>query len=122
MVPRHWTDVDRKLYISIGKRKKSEHVLAYAAVSIGAQLFHHITTLENDKQKRAVEELESADSDADDADADDADADDADDADAADAEVDAGRHVQQRAELDFGGDSADADGLAQIARGAGQAR
>lgn len=39
-IPSTWTDQDRKLYIGIGKRKKSEHVAAYTTVAIGCQLFY----------------------------------------------------------------------------------
>jgi hypothetical protein len=51
-VPESWSDTERKLYLDIGKRKKSEHVLGYSVVSVGVQLFHHITILEKDKEKR----------------------------------------------------------------------
>lgn len=38
-IPVHWTPSDRRTFCVIGKRRKSEHVLAYATLSIGAQLF-----------------------------------------------------------------------------------
>lgn len=38
-IPEHWTAEDRRGFCLIGKRRKSEHVLAFAMLSIGAQLF-----------------------------------------------------------------------------------
>ena len=39
-VPSSWTESDRRLFIQIAKRKKSEHVLAFTAIAIGVQLFY----------------------------------------------------------------------------------
>jgi hypothetical protein len=38
-VPAGWTDADRRLFLNIAKRRKEEHVSAYAVVGIGAQLY-----------------------------------------------------------------------------------
>ena len=34
-----WTNEEKRLFLVIAKRRKEEHVSAYACVSIGAQLF-----------------------------------------------------------------------------------
>lgn len=60
IVPASWSDTERKLYLDIGKRKKSEHVLGYSVVSVGVQLFHHITSLGKDKQERLEAELDES--------------------------------------------------------------
>ena len=38
-IPEHWTEDERRKFCAIGKRRKAEHALAYATISIGAQLF-----------------------------------------------------------------------------------
>ena len=61
MVPSRWSDKERNLYVSIGERKKSEHVLGYSVVSVGVQLFHHITSISSlcNKEETRQEELGS---------------------------------------------------------------
>lgn len=38
-VPTSWTNRDRVSYVKIGKKRKEEHVAAYAVIAMGGQLF-----------------------------------------------------------------------------------
>jgi hypothetical protein len=38
-----WNEQERDTYIVIGRRRKDEHALGYAVVSVGAQLFENIS-------------------------------------------------------------------------------
>jgi hypothetical protein len=57
-VPVKWTDVDRRRFLTIARRRKEEHVSAYAVVSIGAQLFlnladNHVIVVNNEAKDDA---------------------------------------------------------------------
>ena len=60
-IPTEWTEADRRAYAKIGKRRKEEHVAAYAVVSIGSQLFYDISLLPT----REAREDDGRDADAD---------------------------------------------------------
>jgi hypothetical protein len=70
-VPGQWTDVDRRRFLTIARRRKEEHVSAYAVVSIGAQLFlklndNHVITVNNEGEDDAKSTpIDVRDSDAD---------------------------------------------------------
>jgi hypothetical protein len=53
VVPEKWTNSDRRLYLRIAKRKKSEHVLGYACIAVGAQLFCALTAHRSKNNKDA---------------------------------------------------------------------
>tara|TARA_B110000971_G_scaffold143018_1_gene146174 strand:+ start:1296 stop:1598 length:303 start_codon:yes stop_codon:yes gene_type:complete len=39
-IPDSWNDQDRRNYIAVGMRRKNEHVLAYALIGVGGQLYY----------------------------------------------------------------------------------
>ena len=43
-VPEKWSRLDRRLYLRIAKRKKSEHALGYCVIAVGAQNFYKLQT------------------------------------------------------------------------------
>lgn len=49
-IPNCWTLDDRREFCAIGKRRKAEHVLAYATISIGAQLFRVYAQSDSNKE------------------------------------------------------------------------
>ena len=59
-IPKGWTDQDRRNFVSIAKRRQSEHLLGYGVVAIGAQIFQDILTLEETKIRKAEVEAAAA--------------------------------------------------------------
>lgn len=43
VIPANWADAEKRLYVSIAKRRKEEAASMYAAVCIGCQLFLTLT-------------------------------------------------------------------------------
>jgi hypothetical protein len=58
-VPDNWTDEQRRLYLKIGKRRKSEYCLSYCVISIGALLYYQ-TTIAREEAEQAAEETNTS--------------------------------------------------------------
>lgn len=62
-VPEKWTKLDRRLYLRIAKRRKSEHALGYAVIAVGAQLYYKLQTHLADRPNSECGESEDEDDD-----------------------------------------------------------
>lgn len=61
-IPQHWTDNDRREFLSIAQRRQFEHLLGYGVVAVGSQLFHIITSKQVDLIDRDDEDAKRAES------------------------------------------------------------
>ena len=55
-VPADWTDDQKRLYLKIAKRRKSEHCLAYTVISLGALLYYQTTLASKEEAKEEESE------------------------------------------------------------------
>ena len=58
-VPEDWTDDQKRLYLKIAKRRKSEHCLGYTVISLGALLYYQTTLASKEEAKEEIKEEES---------------------------------------------------------------